>query len=84
MGLVALLPGLGYCQLEKNTALAVCSQTGITGSVESTGKCSFDIPRGQCALKLKEEQAQLELVCVSLLEASPELSTVSSLGFMCE
>lgn len=84
MGLVALLPSLGYCQLEKNTALAVCSQTGITGSVESTGKCSFDIPRGQCALKLKEEQAQLELVCVSLLEASPELSTVSSLGFMCE
>ena len=84
MGLVALLPSLGYCQLEKNTALAVCSQTGITGSVESTGKCSFDIPRGQCALKLKEEQAQLELVCVSLLEASPELSTVSSLGFMWE
>lgn len=84
MGLVALLPSLGYCQLEKNTALAVCSQTGITGSVESTGKCSFDIPRGQGALKLKEEQAQLELVCVSLLEASPELSTVSSLGFMCE
>lgn len=84
MGLVALLPSLGYCQLEKNTALAVCSQTGITGSVESTGKCSFDIPRGQGALKLKEEQAQLELVCVSLLEASPELSAVSSLGFMWE
>lgn len=72
-GLVVLLPGLGYFQLEKNTALAVCSQTGITGSVESTGKCSFEIPRGQCALKLKEEQAQLELLCVSLLEASPEL-----------
>ena len=84
MGLVVLLPGLGYCQLEKNTALAVCSQTGITGSVESTGKCYIESPRGQCALKLREEQALLELVCVSLLEASPELSAMSSLGFMWE
>lgn len=70
LGLGVLLPGLGYCQLEKNAALAVCSQTGITGSMESTGKYSFEIPRGQCALQLKEEQVQLAGTGVRLLVGS--------------